>query len=446
MIANLSKLLRDGSIAKGFALVFAIAAIVRVSFFLLWNAYLPIEFDAAELAKVAINLYEGRGFTSPWFPHEEPTAIFAPLIPALYSILMHIGGGPNADTARLITIINIVPSSLAVACYWLIARQLTLRASDLPGYFPVVVALVFSFWPESLFRFLDLWYYVWQEAAIAALVYSSFLWIDRQSIRNGLIIGTVAGVAAYINPVPLPVFAVALITPFVVNRKNQLGSRLRAGVIAGLVATTIIAPWTIRNMLVFDSFIPMRSGFGMELRQGNNPVGSIRQNSTSIHPSLKKEELEKLQSMGEPAYTQWASRQAKDYIRTHPSETLVRVAQRFYVTWFTDIFDQWSWFPEQQWWNQCCLSDRALRVTTILTALVPLVIVVGGLARGYLRGLPYIVIFISLFLFLPLPYYFTQANDVFSQFVRPWLGMLALIVVIRWIAERRNRPKALIDE
>ncbi len=177
--------------------------------------------------------------------------------------------------------------------------------------------------------------------------------------------------------------------------------------------------------------MPVRSNYGIELRQGNNPAGSVRQTSESLNPTLRKEEKNRYLAMGEAAYTQWAFNQAVQYIREHPGITITRIAQRIYVSWCTDIFDWWSWRPDksEKWWNRGRYFI-VLKMTTIVSALVPLAFVLFGLVSSRLRGLPYKFLFISLFLFLSLPYYFTSANDYYSQAVRPWLAMLAVVVLL----------------
>jgi hypothetical protein len=134
--------------------------------------------------------------------------------------------------------------------------------------------------------------------------------------------------------------------------------------------------------------------------------------------------------MGEAAYTQWAFDQAVHFMAENPGLTARRMTQRFYVFWFTDIFDHWSWSPHDKWWNTG--KRRLLKaLITKTSALLPLVTVLVGIVSGRLRDLPYKHLFISVFVFLSIPYCITHAGDVFSQAVRPWLAVLALIVLMR---------------
>jgi hypothetical protein len=66
-----------------------------------------------------------------------------------------------------------------------------------------------------------------------------------------------------------------------------------------------------------------------------------------------------------------------------------------------------------------------------MSALIPLGIVIFGLMSGRLRGLPHPALFISVFVFLPLPHYFTQVADDYTQTLRAWLALLAIVVLFR---------------
>jgi hypothetical protein len=201
--------------------------------------------------------------------------------------------------------------------------------------------------------------------------------------------------------------------------------------VSAITALLIVAPWLTRNTLTFGRFVPMRSNFGLELLQGNNPAGSVRQTTNSVHPMVKKKEFDRFEEMGEMAYMQWAFEKATEFIKKNPGLTAARVGQRIYVTWCTDILDKWSWRPDRKWWDR---GFRAilLNLTTTVTAVLLLAIVLFGITFGHLRDFPYKFLFISLFVFLPLFQYFTIASNHYSQSIRPWLAMLAVVIALQF--------------
>jgi hypothetical protein len=428
-LKKLFDLLERGPALTGFMLVFAAALAVRLVFVLVWVWRYPVWFYGAEMGNVAVNLYEGRGFSSPFSLGSKPTSVVAPLVPLLWAGIMHLTGGPTNDTALAIIVLQAVASSFTAAFYWLIARRVTFRLHRVRTGTLSVLAILFVAWPETLFRLTDTWYFVFQELGLVVLVYCAMAWWDRPGLREGLLMGAVAGVVALVNPTPVPIYAIALIAPLVVRRDKRL-TVARHILASGLVASFIVAPWIIRDYSVFGRFVPIRSNFGLELRQGNNPVESIRQNANSVHPMLRPEEFDRYETMGEVAYMQWSLDQAVEYMASNPGVTVVRILKRMYVYWTTDVTDHWSTFRDLKWWNRDW-RFRLLKGLTVLSALVPLVIVFIGIFLGRLQGLAYRFLFIGLFILLPLPYYITWAGDVYSAAIRPWLAMLAAIVVLR---------------
>lgn len=438
-LKKLFDLLERGQVLSGFVLVFAAALAIRLLFVMVWMSLFRVSFNGAEMGYVATNLYEGRGFSSPFSLGSQPTAIVTPLVPFLWSVIMHLTSGPTDDTARAIIIIQTIPSALACGFYWLIARRVSSRFNHVPSGMVTMLAILFMVWPESLLRLMDTWYYVWQELGLATLVFCAMVWWDRPDLREGLIMGVVAGGVALVNPTPVLIYAIVLVAPLIVQRGKRLAIT-RNIFASGLAALLIVAPWIIRDAVVFGLLMPVRSNFPLELLQGNNPDGGARQQATSLHPMLRKAELDRYERMGEAAYMQWAFNEAVRYMINNPVITVVRVIERIYLYWTTDIFDNWSWTPEVKWWNRGWRTGL-LAVTTMLSALVPLVIVFFGIVSGRLRGLAYSFLFASLFILLPLPYYFTAASAVFSQTIRPWVAMLAAIALLRR-KDVEERPSA----
>jgi hypothetical protein len=420
-------------ISRGFVGVFAIALTVRLVFLAVYMFIFPEKWEVqtfghAEMGNIAANLYEGRGFSSPFGPGSTPTAWFSPLVPALWAAVMNLVGGATGRAEQVIILLQAVPSALSSAFYWLIAGHLAYRMRLVSTYVAAVVAAVSCLWPESLLRLTDTWYYFWQELGVAALVWCAIRWYDNPNLHRGLIMGVIAGYIGLVNPTPVPIFVVALIVP-VLKRRGQQTVVVRNTIISAIVSLMIVTPWLVRNILVFERFIPMRSNLGVELLQGNNPLGHVRQGHTSPHPAIQKEELKRYIELGEIEYDREAFSKAMNYMYKHPRETLIRIAQRIYVTWCTDILDQWSWFPGNRWWYGS-LHEKLLMLITIPSALLPLSIVLIGLLFGRLRRIPYKPIIISVFFFLPLLYYFTVADNDYSQGIRQWLAMLAIIVLL----------------
>jgi hypothetical protein len=415
----------------GFLRVFVVALAVRIAYLLVFIWLRPkiwggTEFGLWEMGNIAINLSHGRGFSSPFFAGNLPTAWMCPLVPVLWASVMKLLGEASGRTYRVLVVLQIVPSALSVSFYWLIARYLARRVPGLPSYTAALVAIVFCLWPESVMRFTLLWYFVWQELILVALIYAGLWWCDEPNIYSGSTLGALGGLMALINVTPLPIFATALVTPLIENKFRRAGI-LRVAVVSGIVTMAIIGPWLVRDALRFGSFVPIRSNAAYELFQGNNPNGSVCQQIVSAHPTQDPHELALYKSLGEIEYVRYSRARAFQYIKAHPSETALRAAERIYVAWCTDIFQQWPWEPGKPYSGQGFIITNV----TLLSALVPLGIVIFGLITGRLRGLPHPILFASIFVFLPLPHYFTMANGQYLQTLRSWLALMAVIVLVR---------------
>ena len=239
-----------------------------------------------------------------------------------------------------------------------------------------------------------------------------------------------------INLNPFPIFLVALITPFL-ERRTLDAHLLRATAISLFAATLVLAPWIVRNALVFGRFYPVRSNGAFELFQGNNPKGCIREQADSAHPVTDPREMALYRSLGESEYVRWSGERAHNYIRDHPGQTALRVAQRFYVAWCTDLFNNWPDVAGARWWPQG-VYYKVLLIVTIGSALIPLGVVILGLFSGRLRGLPHPAIFISIFVFLPLPHYFTLIRNEYTQTLRAWLTFFAIAALCTATPARRK--------
>jgi hypothetical protein len=83
-------------------------------------------------------------------------------------------------------------------------------------------------------------------------------------------------------------------------------------------------PWAWRNYQEFNTFILIRSNFGLELRIGNNP-GALAtfeemdsRGSELLHPRLDLREARTVQDLGEIEYMREAQQDAVAWIVSHP--------------------------------------------------------------------------------------------------------------------------------
>lgn len=411
-------------------LIFAAALAIRVGYFTMqvvhspepWSRVHP--FQQGEMGHVAVNLYEGRGFSSPFSNGDAPTAWVCPFIPFLWAVVMHVVHGASGFTVRVLVYINAIISALSVMTFWLVARHVCSKGTGCSRTTSVLVAAGFTFWPESIFQLTSLWYYAWQELGTALMVLLAMRWIDRPSAKTVAPFAIVSGLLALINVTPMPIFAVALLISVLSARLDRRRTVAHAA-LGGTLAFLIVLPWFVHDAREFHRFIPLRSVGDYSLYEGNNPNATPRETARTQHPAQLGTEFRAYQKLGEAEFLRERVDQARHYMWTHRFTTVVRVAERIYVMWFTDIFDEWSW-DGTKWWNRD-IREKIKTLVVLLSAWGTSLTFAWALVSKRLRNLPYKELFASILFFLPLPFYFTFAGEEYSQDVRLWLLLLIIL-------------------
>jgi hypothetical protein len=421
--------------------LFMLALSARLAYLAFLALRYPLHLDGAEMTLVAMNIAEGRGFSSPYGAGSAPTAHFAPAIPYLWAVVFEIAGVRTSRSAHIIQLLQTIPSALAVVLYAAIAFRICEKWRALPRLTPVIVGVVMAFWPESLLRLTNTWYYQWQEAGLALMVLLGIAWIDNPSVRTAAAVGLSAGAVALINPTPAPVLAPILAVPLVSGFRIRW-EHVPAAVIGGVVSLLVILPWTIRNYQVFGELVPIRGNMAMQLYSSHRDGAGLLTGRSSYIPGVSSEARARLDSLGERRYVAWAKQEAREYMRANPRLTFERTVRRAILFWTTDVFDTHRWSPTMpRWWQRCCGRQKVERLGTILCALLPLAIVVLGAISGRLRGLPYKPVFLGILLLVPLPAYMISPNDVKGMVVRSWLGVLSVLTLLVWARiQSRARP------
>jgi hypothetical protein len=190
----------------------------------------------------------------------------------------------------------------------------------------------------------------------------------------------------------------------------------------------------IRNALVFHRFIPMRDSMGLELWMGNNGY-DLRWTSDDLHPLHDPQELAAYNSMGELAYMNLKSRQAKAYIHDHPGWYAWMCMRRAVYIWT----GYWSF-------NRDYLALEPADPANIPFATCLTLLGLLGILTAW-RETPFEAIRYAGVLFLfPLMYYFTHPEPYHLRPVGPLLVILCCqaILVSRERGRERSGPLELL--
>lgn len=238
----------------GLLLVTGLALFLRLMWNLTVHTY-PIS-DFAWYHERAVGLIQGEGYSV----HGRPTAYW-PIGYPLFLAAVYKVFGPHFYAAK---VFNIMMSSATVGLIFLLGRNLCGFAGGL------CAGILLAILPSQI---------EWTSVLCSEVLYTfllvTFLYVftlrkpDQQNWIHPLASGVLLGLACLVRPVGLllPTFLWVI---YLFSTKN-FKRRVIWGMI--LVASTLltISPLTIRNYIVFKSFIPVSTNGGINLWQGNNP-------------------------------------------------------------------------------------------------------------------------------------------------------------------------------
>lgn len=232
-----------------------------------WDGRAPV-YDAAAYAAIAANLGDGDGFTVG--PRAtQPSSNYSPGLPLFVAGLYKVTGGEHERLARVVLA---VIGTLSVLFAYLIGRRLVSYA----GYrrlnssivWPALVgALVVAIYP-ALLEYQGM---LMSEPLAATLLSGGVLaalWAWDGGLWRWLLPGALFGALALTRPEYL---GVAVLISLVIALRRWRGgwraSLLPAAVFLLAVLVTIV-PWTIRNAVALDRFVPISTGGGQVLFAG----------------------------------------------------------------------------------------------------------------------------------------------------------------------------------
>lgn len=171
------------------------------------------------------------------------------------------------------------------------------------------------------------------------------LWVDKVSPVRALYSGVILGLFALVRPNILLFAPAALLWLAWIAHYRKDFRLLRTAALGLLVGSVLtIAPVTIRNWVVAHEFVPISTNTGINLLIGNNRyangfcVGAVpglgRFETCYDYPQIVRNlETKTGRRMTHTEVSDYFSRQAKDYIRTHPGEFMRLNWKRALLFW-----------------------------------------------------------------------------------------------------------------
>jgi hypothetical protein len=328
MPSRIARLLKLKSSLLVGILVTLFAAATQLYSFSLGNA---IRYpDEAEYLRLAQNLADSGRYT---LDGSTPTAYRPPAYPLLLAAGIKLG--------LPIVALRALNAASLLACMGLLYLLLRRRHPAQAGIavvliitYPVLAYTAATFYPQIPAATL----------LLSALVVLFPGWLP--GFRRCLIAGLLLGLSLLM--VPTFGFALAFTSIFIATHPFQRKTALRAGLIlcgAGIV----MAPWVVRNAVVFHRFIPLSTNSGINLLLGNSE-NTTPNSGTTADISHYAESVRGLSEVGANDYYTQA---ATTYMKDNPSR-----ATKLYTAKVLNYFNYKNRLQTQS--EQSPLRDRLM--------------------------------------------------------------------------------------
>ena len=408
----------QSSLRRLYFALFAAAFVLRIVCMLWWKSYnFPTGEPYNEVGRLIQRLATGHGFTSPYGDETGYTAAFPPVYPFVGSLIYRLFGSySSACRIALLSMNCVFGAGNAVLIHKLGIRTLGRRTA-------LLAAWCWALFPV-FFRWDITW--IWEFSLSAALLTWMFLLTmklaENPATKRWIGFGAAWGLTALVNP------ALVSLLPFsglyAVFHNARVNKRwLRNAAIASLLFFAVLAPWLVRNYVIFHRFIFVRDNFWLEFQLGNFH-GSTGLGFGGLHPTGNPRLLKLFHDLGELGYMDDRKQAAKTFLHNDPKEFRELTLKR--ILWFWDgtsvLYQAFEWWkPWEVWW---------LSVVSLL-----------GMLFVLTRRPPGWVLFLGTVLVYPLPYYVTYANPKYRHAVEPELALLGAYLFVLLYEEIENRKK-----
>ena len=306
--------------------------VIRLAFAFLYWQDKPLTHDEREYLALASSISAGRGLTYP-AEHQTGTAQQFGRAPGYPFFLAAIGvtDAEAAATPASVKLVQSVIGGLGVLIIGLIARRAAgpaagLIAAVLAAVYPPLVWICAYVLSETLYSTIALGVVLLLDVAIDRVQLSGSVRSMRAAAPT-LAAGLASGAGILVRPAML-VFVPLAVLWLALHRRVGLAAVFAAA------AVLVVAPWTARNLRVYDRFVLVATEGGVTFWTGNHPLargeGDLAANPDikaaelrfrEGHPGVSPEELE-------PMYY----REAAAYITAHPGRWLLLEARKVFYT------------------------------------------------------------------------------------------------------------------
>jgi hypothetical protein len=281
-----------------------------------------------ETLALAEALAAHHGFSDPFMPMRTgPSAHMPPLYPAYLALIMVIFGNGTL-AAKVIIGSALLFLALQLMLFPFLAENLGLGfwTGGLAALAWMAAGIPPSYTSESN--------YIAVLAMGASLVMMASY--RREFSRKEIILSSLLwGFLLLMQPVAIAVLACWLLLLWL---KTEV-PRAKIAAMA-LLPITVVAPWMVRNFLVFHRPVFIRDNLGLELAVSNNPCATalFEDNDRNgcfgaTHPNINYQEALRARQLGEVEYNRVRLKEAVAWITSNPRAFAILTAKRFQAFW-----------------------------------------------------------------------------------------------------------------
>ena len=333
---------------SSFFLILLVAAAARLVVLFLFADIDPVTANVWEYGEIARH-YHAYGqlarvmTTGDGSEFIYPTAFMPPLMIWLWVLLFNLFGDTSIALVAMLGVnyflsLGIIVLTGMIALQLIKDRLVALLAMAILAIYPTFVFSVATYHAIQIYLFPFL------------LAITIALGTQKPLPRHAVVLGLIGGLAALARTEYVVLFAALYAATFVPWR------HLRLFLLATSVSAVVVLPWTVRNYLVFDAFIPIANSSGFNLYKGFNPLANgsgdwVDNNASLVRGVLITDRLddvkldEHYEKTRDDVYREFAVR----YIKDNPVRAIVVLGlKKVVLFWIFDIYDSMAWNPLYQ--------------------------------------------------------------------------------------------------
>lgn len=214
--------------------------------------------DDVKFIRSGWNLYE-RGYYSYHYP-ENKSAFMMPGLPIVIASCTAIFGKMGAITA--VRLIQVCLQAISLITIFFIAKKVFKNSSIALITFILNALYLPNLWASQLILTETIF-----KTLLLFLIYVTMYAIESKKVMYYIIGGILLGLASYFRP-QVALLPVVVLIMWIMSKKYKISEMVKFASIVIVIFIAIMAPWWIRNYIVFDKVILFTYATGNPMLQG----------------------------------------------------------------------------------------------------------------------------------------------------------------------------------